>query len=463
LRLLAGAAGVAAVVAAGGVFAAEHARAGTHPGATLPARGTVKRSPTRAGAHVTRHPKPPATPPVPLSVRAITPATGTAGVPATSAVTVRFSAPLTSGATYPTLSPAVPGSWQRSAPDALTFTPAQHFVPGTTVHVTVPAGIAARNGTTLTAATSASFTVASGSTLRLQQLLAQLNYLPVSFSAPLSSEPTSPGAIALSPQPGQFHSRFATAPAQLMALWSPGSANEVTTGAVMAFEREHGLATDGIAGPEVWTALLSAVAARQTDPRPYTYLIATETLPETLYVWSDGQTVLHSLTNTGVPGATTPQGTWPVDLRYVSTTMIGTDPNGYHYVDPGIPWVSYFNGGIAVHGYVRASYGFPQSNGCVELPIPVAKQVYPYDPIGTLVTVTSGNLNAEMLNASPATTTTAPASGATTSTSTPATSTTTAPASGATTSTSTPATSTTTAPASGATTSTSTTAPAQAG
>jgi hypothetical protein len=35
-------------------------------------------------------------------------------------------------------------------------------------------------------------------------------------------------------------------------------------------------------------------------------------------------------------------------------------------------WINYFNGGDAVHGFVRASYGFPQSLGCVELPIPTA-------------------------------------------------------------------------------------------
>ena len=38
--------------------------------------------------------------------------------------------------------------------------------------------------------------------------------------------------------------------------------------------------------------------------------------------------------------------------------------------------MNYFNGGDAVHGYPRASYGFPQSNGCVELPIETAKLHY---------------------------------------------------------------------------------------
>ncbi len=57
--------------------------------------------------------------------------------------------------------------------------------------------------------------------------------------------------------------------------------------------------------------------------------------------------------------------------------MTGTDPDGVHYVAPDVPWVNYFNGGDAVHGYPRASYGFPQSNGCVELPIETAAAVLP--------------------------------------------------------------------------------------
>ena len=31
-------------------------------------------------------------------------------------------------------------------------------------------------------------------------------------------------------------------------------------------------------------------------------------------------------------------------------------------------WISYFNGGDAVHYFDRAAYGYEQSLGCVELP-----------------------------------------------------------------------------------------------
>ncbi len=71
----------------------------------------------------------------------------------------------------------------------------------------------------------------------------------------------------------------------------------------------------------------------------------------------------------------------------MSTTMSGTNPDGSHYSDPGIPYVSYFNGGDALHGFLRAQYGLPQSLGCVEMSYADAGQVYPYTPIGTLVNV----------------------------------------------------------------------------
>ena len=60
--------------------------------------------------------------------------------------------------------------------------------------------------------------------------------------------------------------------------------------------------------------------------------------------------------------------------------MSGVNPDGSHYHDPGIKWISYFNGGEAIHGFNRATYGFPQSVGCVETPIDMAAQIWPYTP-----------------------------------------------------------------------------------
>jgi lipoprotein-anchoring transpeptidase ErfK/SrfK len=155
----------------------------------------------------------------------------------------------------------------------------------------------------------------------------------------------------------------------------------------MHFEATSNLATDGLVEPQVWQALTHAIAKRALDPVRYDYLMVSEDLPEVLVVWQNGREVYSSPANTGVPGATTATGTFPVYARFSATTMVGTDPDGYHYDVTGVPWVAYFNGGDAVHGYWRYAYGYPQSNGCVELPVDNAQVVWGMDPIGTLVTV----------------------------------------------------------------------------
>ncbi len=91
--------------------------------------------------------------------------------------------------------------------------------------------------------------------------------------------------------------------------------------------------------------------------------------------------------NTGVASAPTASGTFPVFEHLPVTTMTGTNPDGSQYSDPGIQWVSYFNGGDALHAFDRASYGTPQSDGCVEMPEDAAARVYPFTPIGTIVNV----------------------------------------------------------------------------
>ena len=67
--------------------------------------------------------------------------------------------------------------------------------------------------------------------------------------------------------------------------------------------------------------------------------------------------------------------------------MKGTNVDGSTYDDPNVPYASYFNGGDALHGFIRASYGTPQSNGCVEMSYANAALVWALTPIGTLVTV----------------------------------------------------------------------------
>ncbi len=126
--------------------------------------------------------------------------------------------------------------------------------------------------------------------------------------------------------------------------------------------------------------------AQQDNPNGYTYAIASKALPERLTIWHDGHQVLSSAANTGIPIDPTADGTFPVYLRYRYQIMLGTNPDGSHYADP-VQFVAYFSAGEAVHYFPRYSYGWPQSLGCVELPLAAAADAWPYLTYGSLVTV----------------------------------------------------------------------------
>jgi len=190
------------------------------------------------------------------------------------------------------------------------------------------------------------------------------------------------------PQFGSFAWRWSTLPADLTSLWTQGAESVITKAAVMTFENDNGLAVDGLAGPQVWTTLLADLAANKVDPSPYSYVLVSKVLPENLTLYNDGAVQYSNIpVNTGAPGADTLDGTYPVFEHVTASEMKGTNPDGTTYDDPAVPWASFFNGGDALHGFVRAQYGFPQSNGCVEMTVANAGMLWPLTPIGTLVTV----------------------------------------------------------------------------
>ena len=354
------------------------------------------------------------TPPAPLKIVSISPFAKAKNVSPYAGLRVRFSAPLAATTRVPILLPKVPGHWKIVAGGTtLLFVPTGHLPVYTRVYLSVPGGpggVSGAAGGVLAKGRTLYFTLGGpSSTARLQQFLAELGYLPLRFrlavSAPasgsaagssvakkryvsaLAREPHSLDLISLKPLTGAFSWRYSHIPGSLRGLWQRKKYTTLIKGAVMEFESDHKLATDGAVGRKVWTALLKATSRHQATKRVYDYIEVSTSLPEALHVWRNGRIIYSSAANTGIAQRPTARGTFPVYARYLSTTMSGTNPDGSHYNDTGVPYVAYFNGGDAVHGFLRGSYGYPQSLGCVELPYGAAAVVFRYDPIGTLVTV----------------------------------------------------------------------------
>ncbi|MHB1835745.1 MAG: L,D-transpeptidase family protein [Solirubrobacteraceae bacterium] len=308
-------------------------------------------------------------------------------------ITLTFSRPYESvlHGHMPPVSPITQGTWHRLNSHTIRFEPEGYgYGLGAQVQIPLPSGVRLAGGRNTSDASAGTWTVPGGSTLRLQQLLAQLGYLPLNFTANGSATPltfASQEAAALSPPSGKFSFRWSNIPSWYRATWAPGAFGELTKAAVMTFENNSGLPVDGVAGQQVWKDLITAAIQGRRNSFGYTIADVSEASPESLTLWHNGQTVLTTAVNTGIPQAPTALGTFAVYEHLPVTTMSGTNPNGTHYNDPGIPWVSYFNGGDALHGFLRAQYGFPQSLGCVEMPYATAGKVYPYTPIGTIVHV----------------------------------------------------------------------------
>ncbi|MHB1930877.1 MAG: L,D-transpeptidase family protein [Acidimicrobiales bacterium] len=338
------------------------------------------------------------------------PSPGATSAPSNGRITLTFAQPVTRvlGHARPSVTPAVPGRWSQPGPNTLVFTPTGFgWGPGTTVAVRFDRlvqvvgtdGRAKRGATTTSASSGYRFTVAPASTLRLEQILAQLHYLPLRFvPAPGVRVPTTfAGEVASMSRPlrGSFAWAWGSTPASLQAQWTVGSPNVLLKGALMTFygtqANYDGYAVDPLtvaqlANAPTWDALLHAAAADRVDPHPYSYVYVTQSLPEKLTLWENGKVVLTAAVNTGIPASPTADGTFPVYLRYTFNYMSGHNPDGSYYHDP-VYWINYFNGGDAVHGFVRASYGYPQSLGCVELPITTAHVAFDNLAIGDLVTV----------------------------------------------------------------------------
>ncbi len=318
-----------------------------------------------------------------------TPAPGST-IQASTPITLTFSTTWQKalGNAMPPVTPVTQGTWHPVSAHTIVFRPEGYgYGLGANVSIGLPKGVNLVGSHPVGDPSRGTWHVPAGSTLRLQQLLAQLGYLPVSFTDSVAKTPTAQEAAAAHAPAGSFTWRWGNVPAALRSMWAPGVSGEMTRGAVMAFQNDHGITPDGDPGAVTWRALIGAAVSGRASTFGYTFVQVSEGSPESQSTWHNGRTVVSGPVNTGIPQAPTAKGVFAVFEHAPSVTMSGTNPDGSHYSDPGVPWVSYFNGGDALHGFLRASYGSAQSLGCVEMPYSEAHDVYQYTPIGTLVAV----------------------------------------------------------------------------
>src|ERR1035438_9188394 len=119
--------------------------------------------------------------------------------------------------------------------------------------------------TRMTCATSCPFTavrprraLVASSTIWEEQLLAELNYLPVTFTpSTSSSNPTQPTS-------GTFTWKYPKLPASIQSQWRVGVAGVLLRGALMNFQSVNNLPTTGIADAPTWSDLITELRLRKS-------------------------------------------------------------------------------------------------------------------------------------------------------------------------------------------------------
>ena len=129
--------------------------------------------------------------------------------------------------------------------------------------------------------------------------------------------------------------------------------------------------------------LIAADELLPISPQVTDKQIHIDTTAETITALEYGQPVFTTRISSGGefgPGKDfrTPLGEYRINRKRPSRHMAAGDGAADDAYDlPGVPWVSYFNGGIAIHGtYWHNDFGRPWSHGCINLLSQDAKWFY---------------------------------------------------------------------------------------
>jgi peptidoglycan hydrolase-like protein with peptidoglycan-binding domain len=227
----------------------------------------------------------------------------------------------------------------------------------------------------------------------------------------------------------------------------------MTTHAVMAFQKAHGLSRTGRATPDVLDKIKTAGPPGPMMPGGGANRVEVDLKRQILQLYKGGELVTVLSVSTGNNKRFCVDGACDVAVTPGGSFRVTRKIHGIRVSRLGKLWNPvYFNGGIAIHGSPSVP-AYPASHGCVRIPIPVSEWFHSQVPTGTPVYVIGGKRAAVPFNEpapgeAPATTTTTapPSAGSSTTTSTTAQSSTTTSAPSSTTSST--STTTTTAPSS---------------
>lgn len=105
-----------------------------------------------------------------------------------------------------------------------------------------------------------------------------------------------------------------------------------------------------------------------------------------IYAYEDGNLVFTCWVASGKAGYRTRTGDFRIYAkdRYVDMRSSPGDAEPYEVLD--VPYVSWFSGGMAIHGcYWSSEYGYPRSHGCVNVTPSDAGWIFDWAPVGTPV------------------------------------------------------------------------------
>ncbi len=123
-----------------------------------------------------------------------------------------------------------------------------------------------------------------------------------------------------------------------------------------------------------------------------------------LRAWEGNNLFLETLISSGKPWTPTITGEFRIWSKFQYAKMSGGEKGtkSYYYL-PNVPYIMYFHKEFALHGvYWHANFGTTMSNGCVNLPTPIAEKLFywtdPVVPSGQHFTLaTSDNLGTRVV------------------------------------------------------------------